>query len=92
MKVVRVDYKNDTIIIYLKDVIKDDLKSLSYVVSSKLNKYYNIDLKGFYNVNAYMDNNYGTILEYINDSRDYIFLHSSSLLVFTFSSFFNSRA
>jgi hypothetical protein len=70
---VRIDYKGDTIIIYLKDVIKDDLESLAYTVSNKIYKYFNIDLKGFYNVNIYIDNNYGTILEYMNDARDLYF-------------------
>jgi len=70
---VRIDYINDTIIIYLKDTIEEDIESLAYTITNKLNKYFNINLKGFYNVDVYIDNNYGTILEFINDARDLYF-------------------
>ena len=66
----KVKYIDDVIIVYLKDVFEDDSYKLSKDISDKLNKYYMIELKGFYKVNVYIDSNYGTILEYINEGKN----------------------
>ena len=66
----KVKYIDDVIIVYLKDVFEDDSYKLSKDISDKINKYYMIELKGFYKVNVYIDSNYGTILEYINEGKN----------------------
>lgn len=69
----RIKYIDDIITIYLKNIFEKDLKKLAYDVCYKIKNYYNIELKGFYKVNIYIDKNYGTILEYIDEGKDLYF-------------------
>lgn len=69
----KIKYDNDNIVIYLKGILIKDINALAYDISDKIKKYYNIDLKGFYKVNIYVDNLYGVVLEYIDEARDLYF-------------------
>ena len=69
----KIKYDNDNIVIYLKGILLKDINALAYDISDKIKKYYNIDLKGFYKVNIYVDNLYGVVLEYIDEARDLYF-------------------
>lgn len=71
--------EDDKIIVFLnKDKIKnidfkDEEKLEDYFKSIflNLNKKYDIELSGYYNINIYKDNNYGAIIEMENDDLDY---------------------
>lgn len=69
----KIKYIDDVIIIYLRDIFDKDLERLAKIISNKLNSYYNLDLKGFYRVNVYIDKKYGTVLEYIDEGKDLYF-------------------
>lgn len=66
----KVDNIDDKIIIYLRDMYSDDLEDLCQNIIEKLKKYYNIQLKGFYEVNMYVDKTYGTVLEFNLEELD----------------------
>lgn len=58
----------------IKDInIQDENELEDYLKSIflKLNKKYDIQLNGYYEIIVYKDNNYGIILEIVNDELDY---------------------
>ncbi len=59
----------DNLVIYLKIKEKIDNEELCNDIINKLEKYYDIKLKGFYDVNLYKDNNY-IVVEFIEDNVD----------------------
>lgn len=65
--------KDNKYIIYLKNQINDKIISEKYLkqVIYKLKTRYNIELKGFYIVNIYVDKYYGSIVELESDDIDY---------------------
>ena len=65
----KVEYNVDNLVIYLK--IKENLddEELCSDIINKIDKYYNIKLKGFYDVNIYKDCDY-IVLEFIEDNTD----------------------
>lgn len=65
----KVEYDDDKLVIYLNINNKIDDEELCNSIINKLDKYYNITLKGFYDVNIYNDNNY-YIIEFIEDNID----------------------
>ena len=74
----KIEYKDDKIILYLynyffesndKKKILTDIKN----IFAKLIEYYHIDIKGMYDVNAYENIKYGTVLEII--SKDELLFH-----------------
>ena len=75
----KIDYKQDKIIVYLK---KEILGSIDFANVESLEKYlkdliiklkniYYIDIKGFYNIKVYIDSIYGAILELDAEDLDY---------------------
>lgn len=58
------------LIIYLKDIIVDDIEDLCQDIIDKLERHFNIILKGFYDVNVYVDKRYGIVLEFIMEELD----------------------
>ena len=62
---------NDNFILFFNKLnnisLNDDYEEEFKKIFLKLKKYYNIDIYGFYNVEAYIDNYYGTILKVIKD-------------------------
>ena len=65
----KVEYNVDNLVIYFKIMDKLDDEELCNYIINKLDKYYNIKLKGFYDVNIYNDNNY-SVIEFIEDNID----------------------
>lgn len=71
--------KDDKIIVFLNKEKtqnidfndEDKLEEYFKTIFSILNKKYNIELNGYYNVDIYKDNNYGIILEIENEQLDY---------------------
>lgn len=85
----KVEYKDNILIIYLRNISTDDIKELCIDTINKLNKYYNIDLKGFYTINLYIDNSYGIVMEIKIDESDlYLDYDSIDLHIITHSSIF----
>lgn len=66
----KIDYSHEKIIVYLLSNFDEDLEELCLNVINKLKKYFNIELKGFYDVNIYRDINYGTILEFVLEQSE----------------------
>ena len=66
----KVEYVDNMLIIYLKDIIVDDIEDLCQDIIDKLELYFNIILKGFYDVNVYVDKRYGIVLEFIMEELD----------------------
>lgn len=66
----KVEYVDNMLIIYLKDIIVDDIEDLCQDIIDKLERYFNIILKGFYDVNVYVDKRYGIVLEFIMEELD----------------------
>lgn len=60
----RVEYCDDILVVYLKLKKVGDIEELCKDIISRLEKYFNIKLKGFYDVNIYIDSNYGVVLEF----------------------------
>ena len=67
--------KSDNVIIYINkenlkntELTKENLKKLI----KQINKKYNINLYGFYNVQAYIDKNYGSIIVIDKDELEYL--------------------
>lgn len=71
--------KNDKMIVFLNkkeiDKItfsdKENLEEYFKTVFNKINKNYDIDINGYYNIDIYLDDNYGAILEIENEDLDY---------------------
>ncbi len=66
----KVDYCDEKVIIYLVDNYSEDLEELCFDIVDKLNKFFDIQLKGFYDVEIYRDINYGTVLEFTLEQSD----------------------
>lgn len=66
----KVEYVDNMLIIYLKDIIVDDIEDLCQDIIDKLERHFNIILKGFYDVNVYVDKRYGIVLEFIMEELD----------------------
>ncbi len=64
---------NDKIIILLhnKYIKKDGLKEYFKHILSLLNKKYNIEFNGYYNIDVYEDTKYGMVLEIKNEDLEY---------------------
>lgn len=83
----KIDYSHEKIIVYLLSNFDEDLEELCLNVINKLKKYFNIELKGFYDVNIYRDINYGTILEFVLEQSElYIDFTKVDLHISDFSS------
>lgn len=84
----KIEYIDDTLVIYLRNVYTDDIKELCVKIINKLNNYFNIKLKGFYTINIYFDKLYGIIMEIKIDDNEldydnldlHIITHSSIFL------------
>lgn len=71
--------KNDKIIVFLnkkevsKITFKDEEKLEDYFKTFfiNLNKIYDMDINGYYNIDIYLDENYGAALEIKNEDLDY---------------------
>lgn len=72
----KVDNIDEKLIVYLRDIDSDDLELLCEDVISKLKDYYNIELRGFYDVYIYIDQAYGTIMEFILEELDLYYDYS----------------
>lgn len=68
--IMKLEYIDDILVIYLRNVYTNNIKKLCIETTNKLNKYYSIDLKGFYTINIYIDKSYGTIMEINMDVND----------------------
>lgn len=51
---------------------KEDLENYFKTLFVKLREHYDIDINGFYNINAYKDKNYGLVLELEKEDIDYM--------------------
>lgn len=77
MKIVNLDEHCMTIFLnkfYLKDSnfdIKKDLESYFKSLFSKLKKYYNINISGYYNIDVYIDDNYGLVMNLKKEEIEY---------------------
>ncbi len=72
----RVDNIDDQIIVYLTNIINEDLEIICEQVINKLKKYYGIELKGFYEVTIYYDLNYGMVLVFNLEDLDLYYDYS----------------
>lgn len=74
---------DDIIVVFLMDFsykdenLEDEFKNLL----DKLNKVYNIDIKGSYKINLYKDKIYGAVLEIIKDSNYYDYFNAIDLTI-----------
>lgn len=66
----KVEYVDNKLIVYLRDIIIDDIEELCQDIIAKLERHFNIILKGFYDVNVYIDQRYGIVLEFIMEELD----------------------
>lgn len=77
MKIVNLDEHCMTIFLnkfYLKNSnfdIKKDLESYFKSLFSKLKKYYNINISGYYNIDIYIDDNYGLVMNLKKEEIEY---------------------
>lgn len=77
MKIVNLDENCMTIFLnkfYLKDSnfdIKKDLESYFKNLFSKLKKHYNINISGYYNIDVYIDDNYGLVMNLKKEEIEY---------------------
>lgn len=77
MKIVSLDENCMTIFLnkyYLKNLnfdIKSDLETYFKNLFLRLNKYYNINITGYYNIDVYIDENYGLIIKLIKEDVQY---------------------
>ena len=62
---------------YKEENLEDEFKNLL----DKLNKVYNIDIKGSYKINLYKDKIYGAVLEIIKDSDYYDYFNAIDLTI-----------
>lgn len=75
----KIDFINNTYIVYLNkyniidfdfnntNILEDNLRNLLM----RLKKYYKLDIRGYYNIDIYIDNYYGVILEISEDENYY---------------------
>ena len=81
---------DDIIVVFLMEFsykdenLEDEFKNLL----DKLNKVYNIDIKGSYKINLYKDKIYGAVLEIIKDSDYYDYFNAIDLTINIFDSHF----
>lgn len=74
---------DDIIVVFLMDFsykdenLEDEFKNLL----DRLNKVYNIDIKGSYKINLYKDKIYGAVLEIIKDSDYYDYFNAIDLTI-----------
>ena len=74
---------DDIIVVFLMEFsykdenLEDEFKNLL----DKLNKIYNIDIKGSYKINLYKDKIYGAVLEIIKDSDYYDYFNAIDLTI-----------
>lgn len=69
-------FKKDKIIIYLNKIYipnldlnnKEQIYKYTKNILYKLEKNYNLHLSGYYNINIYLDDNYGIIMEIIEEN------------------------
>ncbi len=66
----KVEYVDNKLIVYLKEISIDDIEELCQDTIDKLEHHFNIILKGFYDVNVYIDQRYGVVLEFIMEELD----------------------
>lgn len=66
----KVEYIDDKIIIYTLEHNIDSLEDYCNELVDILTNNYNVKLKGFYHVNAYIDKEYGTVFEFNLEDRD----------------------
>lgn len=77
MKIVNQDENCMTIFLskfYLKDLnfdIKKDLESYFKNLFLKLKRYYDINISGYYNIDVYMDDNYGLVMKLSKEEIEY---------------------
>lgn len=77
MKIVNLDENCMTIFLNnfcLKELefdIKGDLEEYFKELFLKLKKYYSINILGYYNIDVYIDNNYGLIMNLIKEDIEY---------------------
>ena len=75
----RLETDNDKIIVYLKKELigsidfsdMDNLENYFKNIFLKLKNIYEIELKGYYNINVYIDKIYGIVLELIQENIEY---------------------
>ena len=60
---------DDVIIVYL-NYIDSDIDELCHKVVNILNNHYNLNVKGYYRTDVYVDSNYGIVIEYILEDRN----------------------
>ena len=71
MKVV---FKDNKIIVFLNKKLDLDKVNLDIYFKKlylKIKNKYNLELNGYYDINVYIDNNYGSIIEIENEDLDY---------------------
>ena len=66
----KIEYLDNKIIIYTTDKNIDSLEEYFNNIIDELKNIYNINLKGFYHVNAFIDKEYGIVLELNLEDRD----------------------
>lgn len=66
----KIEYLDNKIIIYTTDKNIDSLEEYCNNIIDELKNMYNINLKGFYHVNAFIDKEYGIVLELNLEDRD----------------------
>lgn len=67
---------------YIKDINfrdSDDVESQFKKIFNNLKKNYKIDIKGFYDVDVYINDNYGVILEIEKEDIDFISMKDESV-------------
>lgn len=76
----KINFDDNKIIIYLfkNNIKKEDFNDLKYIeeyfrnIFIRLKQIYNIEINGFYNINVYIDNIFGIVLELIEENIEYI--------------------
>lgn len=77
MKIVNLDENCMTIFLnkfYLKELnfdVKQDLENYFKQLFLKLKRYYNIIISGYYNIDVYIDNNYGLVMNLTKEDIEY---------------------
>lgn len=76
----KVEFVDDNIIVFLNKYITKNLDYKDKIVLEKelknifdkLNNFYNVKIKGYYDIHIYIDDNYGAILELIENEMDFL--------------------
>lgn len=77
MKVKIID-ENNIIVFFNTDIIdnnlnnKDRLEEIIKDIIDKINKIYNLNIYGYYNVDIYHDKHYGLVIKFIKEIIDYV--------------------